>query len=84
MKICFLMLTPDALQKIDQAGLLILGIVRRIGYWGCIILCVMDIIKQLMEGNTKNTWKTMMKYALAFAALYLFPWILDMIKGIFA
>jgi hypothetical protein len=73
----------DPLGKIDTAGNTILGIVRRIGYWCCIIGCIIDIIKALMQGDTKSVAKIMMKYALAFAALYLFPWILDLIKAIF-
>lgn len=73
----------DPLSKVDKAGNTILGIVRRIGYWCCIIGCVIDVIKALMQGDTKSIAKIMMKYALAFGALYIFPWILDLIKGIF-
>lgn len=73
----------DPLGKIDTAGNTILGIVRRIGYWCCIIGCIIDIIKALMNGDTKSIAKIMMKYALAFGALYIFPWILDLIKSIF-
>lgn len=73
----------DPLGKIDVAGNTILGIVRKIGYWCCIIGCIIDIIKALMQGDTKSIAKIMMKYALAFGALYIFPWILDMIKSIF-
>lgn len=73
----------DPMSKIDVAGNTILGIVRRIGYWCCIVGCIMDIIKALMQGDTKSIGKIMMKYALAFGALYVFPWILDLIKSIF-
>lgn len=73
----------DPLGKIDTAGGTILNIVRRIGYWCCIIGCIIDIIKALMQGDTKSIAKIMMKYALAFGALYIFPWILDLIKSIF-
>jgi len=73
----------DPLAKIDTAGSTILGIVRRIGYWCCILGCIIDIIKALMQGDTKSIAKIIMKYALAFGALYIFPWILDLIKSIF-
>lgn len=73
----------DPLGKIDKAGNTILSIVRKIGYWCCIIGCIIDIIRALMQGDTKSIAKIMMKYALAFAALYMFPWILDLIKSIF-
>lgn len=71
------------LGKIDKAGNTILGIVRKTGYWICIVGCIIDIIKSLMQGDTKSIAKIMMKYALAFAALYIFPWMLDLIKAIF-
>ncbi|GAA0735813.1 hypothetical protein [Clostridium oceanicum] len=72
------------LGKIDKAGNTILDIVRKIGYWCCIIGCIIDIVKSLMQGDTKSIGKIMMKYALAFTALYFFPWLLDLIKGIFS
>ena len=70
--------------KIDKAGSTILSICRSIGYWACLISCIIEIIKSLMQGDTKSIAKIMMKYALAFAALYFFPWLLDIIKDIFA
>lgn len=73
----------DSFSKIDKAGNTILEVVRRIGYWCCIIGCIIDIIRALMQGDTKSIAKIMMKYALAFAALFIFPWILDLIKSIF-
>lgn len=76
--------TAVSTAKINKAGNTILGICRTIGYWACLIMCIVDIIKALMQGDTKSIAKIMMKYALAFAALYFFPWILDLIKEIFA
>ena len=43
-----------------------------------------DILKSLMQGDTKSIPKIVLNYALAYAALLLFPWLLDLIKGIFA
>lgn len=71
------------LSKIDRAGNTFLGITRKIGYWVCIVGCAIDIIKNLMQGDTKIVGKIMMKYGLGFASLYFFPWVLDLIKGIF-
>lgn len=75
--------TKDPMAKVDIAGNTILNIVRRIGYWCCIMMCIVDVIKSLLQGDTKSIAKIMMKYAFAFAALYMFPWILDLIKSIF-
>lgn len=78
----FSFLSPD-LSKVDKAGIMILEIVRRVGYWACIILALMDIIKSLMEGSTKDIWKTIAKYTVAFATLYILPWLFDLIAAIF-
>jgi len=71
------------MDKVNVAGNTMLGIVRGIGYWCCLIGCIVDIIKALMQGDTKSVAKVMMKYGLAYGALFMFPWILDIIKGIF-
>lgn len=78
----FMMINPD-LNKVDKAGIMILTIIRRVGYWACIILALMDIVKNLMEGDTKSIWKTIAKYTVAFLSLYLLPWLFDLIAGIF-
>jgi len=71
------------LSKIDKAGGTILQVARKIGYWVCIVGCIIDVLKALMQGDTKSIAKIMMKYALAFSSLYIFPWVLDLIKNIF-
>lgn len=80
---CNKVIADEASSKIDAAGWKILDIARSIGYWICIVMCITEIIKTIMEGNAKNISRIMIKYALAFAALYFFPWILDLIKEIF-
>ena len=71
------------MDKVNVAGSTILGIARTICYWLCLIGCVMEIMKSVMQGDTKGIAKIMMKYGLAFASLYMFPWLLDLIKSIF-
>lgn len=71
------------MKKIDLAGFTILGICRRIGYWACIIMCVVEIIKALMHGDSKSITKIIAKYALGFGTLYFVPWLFDLIKTIF-
>lgn len=73
----------SGLDKIDVAGNTILGIARKIGYWCCILYCLVDIIKALMQGDSKSIAKIMMKYSLAFGALYIFPEILNLIRSMF-
>jgi hypothetical protein len=60
----------DGLDKIDIGGRKILAIVQKIGYWVCLVGCIIDIVKSLMQGDTRSIAKIMMKYGLAFASLY--------------
>lgn len=76
--------TTANVAKINQAGNTILGICRTIGYWTCILMCISSIIKDLLQGDTRSIAKIITKYALAFSSFYLLPWILDIIKDIFA
>lgn len=72
-----------ATSKIDVAGNMFLGIVQGIGYWLCLIGCIMEILKCVMNGSSKDVGRIMLKYLLIFATLYLMPWAFDLIKGIF-
>ncbi|MBZ9688399.1 hypothetical protein G9F72_018885 [Clostridium estertheticum] len=74
----------NPLDKVNKAGNMMLGISRTIGYWLILIVCICEIIKSLMAGDTKSISKIIMKNLLAFASLYLFPWLMDLVKGIFA
>lgn len=76
--------TSDAFGKINKGGLMILGLIQTVGYWLCIISCVMEILKTVMNGATKDVGKVMIKYILIFASLYLMPWLFDLIREIFA
>lgn len=72
-----------ALIPINEGGFAILTIARTIGYWVCIIMCIIEIIKALLDGSSKNIGKIILKYVFGFAALYLLPWLLDLIVGVF-
>jgi len=76
--------TVDASKKINTAGSTIFEICRNIGYWACLIMCIIEIIRSLMQGDTKGISKIISKYVVGFGALYIVPWIFDLIKGIFS
>jgi hypothetical protein len=75
--------TKDPLKTLPIVGAKILGIVQMFGWFICAIGCAIAVLKALMSGDTKSIPKIMMGFAMGFAALYLFPALLDMIKGIF-
>jgi hypothetical protein len=75
--------TVEALNKVDTAGATLLAIVRKIGYWICIIMCIIEILRCLGNGNTKEIGKVIVKYLIAFGACYLLPFLFDLIAAIF-
>lgn len=75
------MANPD---KVAKAGGAILGIVRSFGYWICLIMCIVEIIKSLMQGDTKSISKIIAKYAIGFGSFYFLPWFFDLIREVFS
>lgn len=71
------------LTKVNQAGNILLTIVRTFGYWVCLIMGITEVIKSLLNGDTKSIGKIIAKYLLGFASFYALPWLMDIIKGIF-
>lgn len=76
--------TNAAAEKINTGGFMILGIVQTIGYWLCLIGCIMEILKAIMNGSSKDVGKIMLKYLLVFGSLYLMPFGFNLIREIFA
>lgn len=72
------------LGKINKGGLTILGLMQDIGYWLAIIMACYEIIKNLLQGDSKSTGKIIMKYSVGYGSLYLLPWIFDLVKSIFS
>lgn len=75
--------TNVAVEKINTGGFMILGIVQTIGYWLCLIGCIMEILKSIMNGSSKDVGKIMLKYLLVFGSLYLMPFGFNLIREIF-
>ncbi|BDR77058.1 hypothetical protein [Clostridium tetani] len=69
--------------KINSAGGALLSVVRSFGYWICLIMCGLEIIKSLMQGDTRSISKIIIKYILGFSALYFLPWLFDLIREVF-
>lgn len=76
--------TAQAVSKINNAGNAFLTIFQSIGYWLCLIGCIMEILKSVMNGSSKDVGRIMLKYILIFAALYVMPFAFKLISEIFA
>jgi hypothetical protein len=74
----------DAMDRLDEGGWIILMIIRRAGYWICLILCIVEILKCLANGDLKSIGRSVGKYLIAFGILYALPWLFDIIAECFA
>ena len=72
-----------AVDGINKAGSTLLTLVQNFGYWGCLLCCALEVLKDLMAQNTRDIGKTIGKYAVAFGTFYFLPWIFDVIKVCF-
>lgn len=70
---------------IDKVGALFLTIIRKFGYWVCLIMSFINIIKSLGEGerSLKGVTSGSMKYIVAFIMFYLLPIFFDTIRDAF-
>lgn len=76
-------LASNGIGAIDKAGSMLLSICKRFGYWIALIMCVVEIIKSLMQNDTKSISKIVVKYVIAYASFYFLPWIFTLIEECF-
>lgn len=73
------------LGKIDKLGNIFLTIVRKGGYWIVLIMSMVEISKAAMKGGNSNAeiGKIIMKNLLIYSALFLMPWLFDLVEEAF-
>jgi len=73
------------LKGIDVFGTKVLSILRSVGYWVCLLMCIKEIIQSATSGGeTKDILKIILKYVIIFGSLYLVPQLFDMIPSSFS
>lgn len=72
------------LDKLDLLGSKLLGMAQRFGKWIFLIMAVINVIKDAMEGANKDAiTKTVVKYLIAYGCMYALPWLFELIEGSF-
>ena len=71
-------------EALPVAGNKLLNILQVFGYYVCVIMCIIEIIKSLISGDTKSISRIVVKYIIAFGSFYFLPWIFDLIRDIFS
>lgn len=79
--IVFAAAATDPIKTMNDLGNKILTIVQTAGYWLCLIMCGVCVIRAIIGGKDKKAiGEIILGFLIAFAALYMMPWLFDMIK----
>jgi hypothetical protein len=73
----------EAMQKFDSKGWELLGYLRTFGFWLCLIMCLIEVLKALAKGDSKDITRIVIKYLLGYGSLYLIPWLFELIALLF-
>lgn len=73
----------DITGKINITGNMFLDVVQTVARWTCLVMALVEITKNIMNGNTKDIAKIMFKYLIAFASTFLMPFAFDLVEQIF-
>ena len=67
--------TEDTLNKVDLVGTQFLSIIQRVGFWVCVIGCILEIIIAVFKkGGGKNEILSLIfKWLIIFASFYFLP-----------
>lgn len=68
---------------IDPLGNTLITLIRHWAYYILIIMCIVEIIRAGISGDSKKILSIIMKYLLIFAAMYLVPTLFDAIRDSF-
>ncbi|MEF9952179.1 MAG: hypothetical protein RR782_02765 [Clostridium sp.] len=69
--------------KINNFGLDALEVLRVLGYWGCILMCMIELFKSMLSGDLRSISRIIIKYLILFGALYFLPFLFDIIREAF-
>lgn len=58
--------------------------IKSFGRWACLIMCALEVIRALNNGETRNIAKVLFKYLIAYATFSVLPWFYDEIDSAFS
>ena len=73
------------MSKVDNAGFIFLGIIQRIGFWICLLGCLLELLLAVFkEGKGKNAiLPIVLKWLGIFATFYFLPACFELIRDLF-
>lgn len=78
--------TGEAFARLDKAGWMFLGIIQKLGFWVCLIGCLLEILFAVFkEGKGKSALLPIgLKWIGIFLGFYLIPEIFILIRDLFS
>ena len=73
----------DTYNKLDRVGNIMLGVLKKVGFWVCLLSCFIEILKSFLNSDVKDVWKIFFKYISVFLILYSLPYAFNLIVGVF-
>lgn len=71
------------LDKVDATGWELFGIAKGIGFWGAVLLMVVDIIKSIKKEDISGIIRICVKYSIWYATIYFAPQIIMLVVELF-
>lgn len=73
----------EAMKKVDHGGWMIMFIFRKVAFWICLIMCFLEVLRCVTQGDMKNVLKIIVKYVLIYGVSYIMPIIFEFIEFLF-
>lgn len=71
------------LTPINKAGEALLSIAQEIGNWVFLIMALTEILRSVVNGDTKNVLNIICKYLVAYGSFYFLPYLFKLIRPMF-
>lgn len=71
------------MSKIDKLGYTALSMLKKIGFWLCVICCFVEILRSFLNSDARDVWKIFFKYITIYLVLHFLPYAFQLISGIF-
>lgn len=71
------------MSKIDKLGYMALNMLKKIGFWLCVICCFVEILRSFLNSDARDVWKIFFKYITIYLVLHFLPYAFQLISGIF-
>lgn len=70
------------IDKLDSIGYTLLSYAQKFGKWTFLVLGIVNVIKDGMEGASKDAViRTIVKYLIMFSSLFALPWLFELIES---